>query len=687
MRALATTTSATPSLAPSRVQGAGRLGARELGAAGPLALLVVASAAVRSVFAVRHPVPRFFPDEYIYAALGRAIGHGNLQIRGTTAHFPAILEPVLAAPFWRLFGTTTAYHAIQVENAVFASLAAIPIYLIARRLDVERTPSLLCALFGLAVPELALAAYNLSDSVAYPLILGTVAVAAASLEQPTARRQIAFLGLALLSTLARVEYALVVPAYLVAALVLERRRALRTHRIAFAAVVPVAGAVASAAVGYYYSRSGQPVALHPLPLLHWFGIQAFLLTLSIGVVVVPGAVAALLRPQGRREKAYAVFTGAFALCVLAAAAEGGATTDRFKDRYLMALPPLLAIAFAVYLKRRPLRNLVLALSCVLVIAAAELPLSSYTAATFKTDSQFLFGLWFIQRHSSAAAASLVAAGIATAGCALAIGVAFGRVKLTGLVAGIAFLGVFAALATVEDLQEARAVRASMPADLTWVDAAAGGRLVTAVATAPQVSSDLQEELFWNASIQREVKLAGAIPSDAFPTPDLRVDGRGRMTNVRGDVLVDDSSATAVLADATPVARAGGFTLWRPGGAPRLRLLITSRYADGWLGERGAIRAWPDRAGSGVRVSLSVSLPRGSHPTTMKLGRARFLLRPGRRERISCSAPNGPLGVGYSSPNPSFDSDLQSVIARVSDVRVEDVAASAAQQAAACIVSR
>src|SRR5262245_16704024 len=74
-----------------------------------LTTMIAASIVARSIIAWRHSIPRLFPDEYIYAALGRSIGHGHLEIRGETAHFPAILEPVLAAPIWRLFPTETAY--------------------------------------------------------------------------------------------------------------------------------------------------------------------------------------------------------------------------------------------------------------------------------------------------------------------------------------------------------------------------------------------------------------------------------------------------------------------------------------------------------------------------------------------------------------------------------------------------
>src|SRR5581483_8883379 len=99
------------------------------------------------------------------------------------------------------------------------------------------------------------------------------------------RGQLLFLGLAIVSTLTRVEYALVVPAYLVAALVLDRRRAFRAHRLAFTSLIPVAGAVTAGALGYYFLGGADGLELHPLPLLHWFVLQGFLLTVASGVVI------------------------------------------------------------------------------------------------------------------------------------------------------------------------------------------------------------------------------------------------------------------------------------------------------------------------------------------------------------------------------------------------------------------
>ncbi|HXH98037.1 MAG TPA: hypothetical protein VNH40_12590, partial [Gaiellaceae bacterium] len=55
--------------------------------------------------------PRYFPDEYIYASLGRSLGaHGDLHVRGGSVHLTAVLEPLLAAPIWALAPIATAYR-------------------------------------------------------------------------------------------------------------------------------------------------------------------------------------------------------------------------------------------------------------------------------------------------------------------------------------------------------------------------------------------------------------------------------------------------------------------------------------------------------------------------------------------------------------------------------------------------
>ena len=57
---------------------------------------------------------------------------GRLKIRGHAAHFPALLEPILAAPFW-LGGDPPSPTGDPLMHALAMSLAALPVFRLARR--------------------------------------------------------------------------------------------------------------------------------------------------------------------------------------------------------------------------------------------------------------------------------------------------------------------------------------------------------------------------------------------------------------------------------------------------------------------------------------------------------------------------------------------------------------------------
>src|SRR2546425_11909223 len=138
--------------------------ARGLTARVGVVLIVLVSFALRAVATAAHTTPRYFPDEYIYGAIARSLGEtGRPLVRGEAAHFPALLGPLLAAPVWRLFDPAVAYRLVQTENALAMSLAAVPAYLLARRLRLGSGYSLACAALAVLVPDLMFAAYELAD--------------------------------------------------------------------------------------------------------------------------------------------------------------------------------------------------------------------------------------------------------------------------------------------------------------------------------------------------------------------------------------------------------------------------------------------------------------------------------------------------------------------------------------------
>src|ERR671934_2612362 len=100
--------------------------------AGPVSGVVALSFAVRTLLALLRPTPAYYPDEYLYAELGRSLATtGHATVRGGAAHFPALLQPLLTAPAWLAGDVTTSYRLIQIGGALAMSLAAVPIYLLA----------------------------------------------------------------------------------------------------------------------------------------------------------------------------------------------------------------------------------------------------------------------------------------------------------------------------------------------------------------------------------------------------------------------------------------------------------------------------------------------------------------------------------------------------------------------------
>jgi hypothetical protein len=307
-----------------------------------LGCVIVASFVARMAAAFAHSAPRLFPDEYIYAVLARSLAHGSLTIRGEPASFPALLEPLLAAPLTLIGDVELTYRLTQGLHAAAASLVAVPVYVIARRVGLSPAYAAFCGVCSLLLPALAFASYVTADIVALPLALTAVAVGAAALERPAPQLQLAFVGLSGLATLTRVQYVILPAAFVVAALLFQRgslRRTLGAYRVTLVALgVPAAAALAlgpTAIMGYY---SGVvDLAVDPVALARWAASDALLLAYAAGWVLVPVAVVGLAagcaRPRSPGEHAFSLLAAAMTGLLMAEAvlyASNG--SERFQER-------------------------------------------------------------------------------------------------------------------------------------------------------------------------------------------------------------------------------------------------------------------------------------------------------------------------------------------------------------------
>jgi hypothetical protein len=634
-----------------------------------LTLIVVGSFAGRLVASAAHPAPRYFPDEYLYTAIARALGAGQApNVRGTSANFPALLEPILAAPFHALFSPELAYRLTQAENALLMSLAAVPVYLLARRLSLSSRYALCCAVFAVAIPDLVFASYTLADPVAYPFAMAALAAGVAALERPARRTQLLFLTLAFLATFARVQYVVLPVAFVVAAFVVDRRRALKTQRLPLVLLaLPLAVALAlgpARVFGYYSNVTNLHVGGQ---LLRWAGIDLFLLAFSTGIVLVPGALVALARPRGRTETAFASLAAVFGAGLVAEAALYASNgSARFQERYLFAVLPLVPIAFGLYVKHgRPARIPIALISLLLFALSARLPLSGWAGALGKTDSPFLTAVFRLEKALGTANGSFVLAGLAAAGAAGAVLVSRRGCARYALAATLTFIFMSSVGALIADSANARDVRHEfLPANPSWVDAT-GLRDVTLLQTAGAPAAGAVEQLYWNRSITHLALVGAAMPTDVYAAPRIRVASDGTLLGVGANVLVQDYAATAQFANARLVATAGTFSLWSADSALRLSLLERGRFSDGWLARTGKLSIWPDAAGrTRGTLSFTLSLPESATATTINFGKAHYDIRPGEKTTVIYTLDaRGPwslpfsIGTGGNAPDLRFTSVL------------------------------
>ena len=609
----------------------------------PLALLVSASTAIRIVAAWLRPTPDYFPDEYMYASFGRSLAAGHLPaVRGVSAHFLPLLQPLVTAPAWLLPTVEDGYRATQAIEALAMSLAAVPVYYLARRVGLGSRLALAAAALSLTVPALIYSSFVLSEPVAYPIALGAVAAAVHALDRPTVRSFALFLALAAAAMLTRMQFAILIPCFVVAlAAVVVRERRFRafvvSHRIAVGLLLVVSGVLFALGparnTGYYPSFTNTP-GFKASDALSLLGPDALVLAFAGGFVLAPGAllgvVYAIARPMRRAELSFAALTVALTVGLLGEAIVYGhpnyvqgtflGHTDYVQERYLFYLLPLWTIAFLLYAQRGwPGKRFYAVAALALVVGSLRLPLAGDVVGDRFEHSPFLFALRRLaEAVQSGPTASLIVVLAGAVATLVVLAVAFVTTR-GATAAALAFAGAATIAASAGavslNVRDTRALsNAVLGGHPSWVDDSQVGSS-TMVLLPGSESTDLI--LFWNRSLDRLALLPGAGAVDSFSVEDARVARDGTVViagrPAHGNLLLSTQSTTVLLQAGRVTSTTTGTESVRASGRLRLRLLLFGRFADGWLRGKGYVMVWPTSATGGVdgRIVLPIRPPQGT----------------------------------------------------------------------------
>jgi hypothetical protein len=594
-----TETAEAPASGP-RTRAAATTG-RDILAFAALAGIAVCAFVVYAAVGQLVETPRVHPDESIYWEAAGSLAEGDgLSLRGEEyAYGP--LYPGLLAPILAVFGDReTAYALAKVANALLFALAAIPVFLLARRVLTPRWSAAVAA-GALLIPSSMFVGLVMTEVAAYLAAAWVLLAIALALERPTAPRQLAVLVGAVLAYTARPQLGALYGTYLVALALfwLIAPSHLPRTREAALKLWPTAASLAIAAVVFAIPLIGgsSPLGAYevlwrsydPLVVGKWFLYH--LADLELYLAVVPLAVAPIvLSGLVRRGRAGSTVDAAFAALFLAANAVGLAVVavfastehgfDRLHDRNIFYLIPLWLALFALWLAWGLPRPLVAtAAGAVLALGLAAFLPFRYIAAEVGVDV-VPSALW-AEVHELGGPLSGRRV-LALAVIALVLAAAFLPRRLwPALPATVvaAFL-VTGALAWERQIDAPEnLVFEGAASNRSWIDeqVAEDARVTKLYLDSPACPASgvtrhaLYLTEFFNGRVRRAAYIDGSIP-DGLPIERVEVGRGGAFLTSAGSPLAADYVYTqpGIELDGRRVATgtAAGLVLWEIGGPVR-----------------------------------------------------------------------------------------------------------------------
>ena len=335
-----------------------------------IAGLVVAAFVLYAAAAQLVSTPRVHPDEHIYAGAGASLAEGEgLTLRGGEYGLGPVYPTILAAILAITGDREIAYHLYKAANGLLFALAAIPIFLVARRL---LRPWWAVGVAGLsvAIPSSMYASVVMTESVSFIAFSLAVYAIVLALERPTVARQLAVLGAVGVAYLIRAQFAVLFAAFVLGlALRWLASREREPLRPASRKLWPTLAAVALGLLALVVRplvTGESPLGAYgvlfrgydPLAIARWGAYH--LADLEIYLAVVPLAISPIVLAAlwGRARSGStpdAAFLAAFLtinggmLFVTAAFASTEFGFDRLHDRNIFYLAPLWLMLLAIWL--------------------------------------------------------------------------------------------------------------------------------------------------------------------------------------------------------------------------------------------------------------------------------------------------------------------------------------------------
>jgi hypothetical protein len=468
----------------------------------------------------------------------------------------------------------TAYALAQGLNVLLFSLAAVPAFGIARRVLSHRA-ALFAAALSVLLPSCIYTSNVFTENAFYPIFVTTALLMLRTLERPSISRQLLVVGACGVAFFTRAQAVVLLPSYLLAAVLLSLLGSAGHRRSAFAASLrreaPSIAALVLAGIGALVIRGHSVLGpYHVLitsyrlrPLVHWALANVADMEIYLGVVPAAAFLVLLVsRSSSPSLRRLTVLTACLACGLFATVAVLGASTyglGRVHERNIFYLAPLVLISFLAWLEAGLPRPRAVAPGVAIVIILLPLTIPRSAVPVSGED-----GLATIAWHDLPISSSTAIIGmVLVAGVAAAVFLSASSWKapvalcLAALVSGVV-LGERHAIDTLH-------TGSAQWRDAGWIDRAAGSEahvvaLWATSHTGPQAVriGGLWADEFFNRSVDEVASADGPLP-DGIPIGTMTIGQHGCLrtrlaSRLRFAVLETRHPLTAAVIAVSPSGR-------------------------------------------------------------------------------------------------------------------------------------
>jgi uncharacterized membrane protein len=604
-------------------------------AAVPLASVFLWLCIVYAVEAWAHATPWLFGDELELTQLSRSIAEtGHAARRGEPHSFNTLWTYVLA-PAWLIDDLHTAYTTVKYVSVFVMTLTVFPAYALARQLVGPR-PALFVAVASAAIPAMAYSSMIVEEPLAYPYATFCLYLILRVLVAPTRWWLGGTVVACAVAPLVRGELGVLLAILLLAAIFLAwradwvaRRRRLwsASDWVGLVTLGVGSAVIVSAFLGHQSYEWLISTGFYKDRMFDLGFDAAGALTIGLGVLPVVAGLAMLWRAPGEtplrevqafRSLLLAAIVG-FGLYTAVKSTYVSTTFGTYTyERNLIYLSPLLFAGTALWLERRRLHPVALAVSSVFVLVlllttpydmGQDISYNAPGLAILQQANRYLqldpvgarIGLLVLLALS--VGLLLTPRYLRRGASWLALGVAAGIVawNLTGELA----------FASASNRTSDRFID-NIRRPLTWVDDQTGGASTLYIGQQMQDQNGEWLLEFWNRSIKAVWSLDGTAQGPGpVLTPDPRASD-GALSHDPGYPYVVQETGIEVVGTemARHLHRAGGhlkhWRLIRVAPPLRLRGSVTGIFQDGWSGAASSYTRYSTEGSRAGRVRVIVS---------------------------------------------------------------------------------